>query len=617
MLNHSYALVIRLLIVLLFSVATDKLLAQPSGQLRLPPSLERELKLRGKSAPRVIRFSDTVKADKLISQSIRDTSGEELDSTMVHDSAIVVIDSAVSLSHKEWLDSMLAELPETERTAEGLRFHYPDEMMVNTTRKQVPFDESLPMKMDPVSKEDLPLFGSLPMQRPIAPKEPPRFSFTAGGGTPYLPQLSAKALLLNQSQSTLEASGAFTERLSDVSAIKQQWGIVLDGLFLLNPPVESDPKPSISGRLSASSLSRDIADTTASAYSLFRTNLGLSIKLGTLEAIKLTSTGKLTFFNDNVATGISERSGKISLLLEKQATDSTNRLSFAVDYDGASTTTNKLAGNAPLGAATVEAAISSNTLHSFYWKAGVSAILTSDISGSAVHVFPAITLDERLSQEWSVFAGVHQSASVRSFDELFAENPFYTPLLTLSNDGRRITIDKYMITAGTEYFLTPVDRVHFAVEYGQRQNDISFAAFAPSLPIVRYVTDTFDTKLLSLSLDGALLFFANDRLTFSLNYTSTRSVADNLQLPYAPIAMCEASYSFGSLSDSFFPSVGIKQLSRDNKSLFFVNAAATYKLNPSWSLNGSINNILDTDGAYWDTYNEYPRMIILSVTGSF
>jgi hypothetical protein len=617
LLDQSYALVIRVLIFLVLLLATDKLLAQPSGQLRLPPSLERELKLHGKGAPRVIRFSDTVKADKLISQSIRDTSGEELDSTMVHDSAIVVIDSAVSLSHKEWLDSMLAELPETERTPDGLRFHYPDEMMVNTTRKQVPFDESLPMKMDPVSKEDLPLFGSLPMQQPITTREPSRFSFTAGGGTPYLPQLSANALLLNQSQSTLEASGAFTERLSDVSAIKQQWGISLDGLFLLNPPVESDPKPSISGRLSATSLSRDIADTTTSAYTLFRTNLGLDVKLGTIEALKLSGAAKLTFFNDNVSTGISERSGKISLLLEKQATDSANRLSFGVDYDGASTTTNKLVGNAPLGAATIEAAISSNALNSFYWKAGVSAIVASDISGSVVHIFPVITLHERLSHEWSIFAGVHHSASVQSFDELFAVNPFYTPLLTLSSDGRRVTIDKYMITAGTEYFLTPVDRLHFAVEYGQRQNDVSFAAFAPSLPIVRYVTDTFDTKVLSLSLDGALLFFSNDRLTFSLKYTSTRSIADNTQLPYAPIAMSEASYSFGSLSDSFFPSVGIKQLSRNNKSLFFVNAAATYKLNPSWSLNGSINNILDTDGAYWDTYNEYPRTVVISVAGSF
>jgi hypothetical protein len=617
LLDQSYALVIRVLIFLVLLLATDKLLAQPSGQLRLPPSLERELKLRGKGAPRVIRFSDTVKADKLISQSIRDTSGEELDSTMVHDSAIVVIDSAVSLSHKEWLDSMLAELPETERTPDGLRFHYPDEMMVNTTRKQVPFDESLPMKMDPVSKEDLPLFGSLPMQQPITTREPSRFSFTAGGGTPYLPQLSANALLLNQSQSTLEASGAFTERLSDVSAIKQQWGISLDGLFLLNPPVESDPKPSISGRLSATSLSRDIADTTTSAYTLFRTNLGLDVKLGTIEALKLSGAAKLTFFNDNVSTGISERSGKISLLLEKQATDSANRLSFGVDYDGASTTTDKLAGNTLLGVATIEAAISSNTLQSFYWKTGVSAIVASDISGSAIHVFPVITLHERLSHEWSIFAGVHHSASVRSFDELFAVNPFYTPLLTLSSDGRRVTIDKYMITAGTEYFLTPVDRLHFAVEFGKRQNDVSFAASAPSLPVVRYVTDTFDTKVLSLSLDGALLFFSNDRLTFSLKYTSTRSIADNTQLPYAPIAMSEASYSFGSLSDSFFPSVGIKQLSRNNKSLFFVNAAATYKLNPSWSLNGSINNILDTDGAYWDTYNEYPRTVVISVTGSF
>ncbi len=608
---------VRVLILLALFSATNKLIAQPSGQLRLPPSLERELKLRGKGAPRVIRFSDTVKADKLISQSIRDTSGEELDSTMVHDSAIVVIDSAVSLSHKEWLDSMLAELPETERTPEGLRFHYPDEMMVNTTRKQVPFDESLPMKMDPVSKEDLPLFGSLPMQRPITPKEPSRFSFTAGGGTPYLPQLSAKALLLNESQSTIEASGTFIERLSDVSAIKEKWDITLDGLFLFAPPVISDPKPYISGRLSAALLSRDIIDTTASAYSLFRTKLGLNLKLGTLQALKLTGSARLNYLNDNVSTSISERSGGISLLLEKQATDSANRFSLGVQYDGASTTTDKLAGDSPLGAATIAATISSNSLQSFYWKAGLSGILASNAGGSKFYFFPAISLHQRLSQDWAIFASVAQSASVRSFDELFNINPFYTPLLTASSDSRRVAIDKYMVSVGSEYFLTAVDRIHLAIQYGARKNDVSFIASAPVLPIVRYIADTFNTKVISATLDGALLFFTNDRLTFSLSYTSTRSTSDNTQLPYAPIAISEASYSFGSLSDSFFPAIGIKQLSRNNKSLFFVNAAATYKLNPIWSLQGTINNILGSDGAYWDTYNEYPRMIAVSVSGSF
>ena len=174
-----------------------------------------------------------------------------------------------------------------------------------------------------------------------------------------------------------------------------------------------------------------------------------------------------------------------------------------------------------------------------------------------------------------------------------------------------------MISVGSEYFLTAVDRIHLAVQYGERKNDVSFTALAPSLPIVRYVADTFDTKIISASVDGALLFFTNDRLTFSLKYASTRSAADNIQLPYAPIATCEASYSFGSLSDNFFPSVGIKQLSRNNKSLFFVNAAATYKLNPTWSINGTITNLLGSDGAYWDTYNEYPRMIAVSLSGSF
>src|SRR5205823_4857555 len=107
---------------------------------RLPPSLERELKLKHSGKVRIIGFTDTLKAQNLIAQSLRDTSGEELDSLSVKDTAIITIDSSVSLTDKEWLDSMLAQLPEYEKTPDGIRFHYPADILIETNRKIVPPD---------------------------------------------------------------------------------------------------------------------------------------------------------------------------------------------------------------------------------------------------------------------------------------------------------------------------------------------------------------------------------------------------------------------------------------------------------------------------------------------
>jgi hypothetical protein len=192
---------------------------------RLPPSLERELKLRHGGKVRIIGFTDSVKAEKLIAQSIRDTSGEELDSLNVHDTAIIVIDSSVSLTDKEWLDSMLVELPEYEKTPEGIRFHYPADILVETNRSVVPRDTTLPSHMDPVTKEDLPLYGPMPMPRPFSHVARPNTSIELGAGFPYIPRAEVRSLVFGNQKTAIEAHGKFFTTSLDEPAIKQYWNI--------------------------------------------------------------------------------------------------------------------------------------------------------------------------------------------------------------------------------------------------------------------------------------------------------------------------------------------------------------------------------------------------------
>src|SRR5207302_2130159 len=129
------------------------------------------------------------------------------DSLNTRDTAIIVIDSSVSLTDKEWLDSMLAQLPEYEKTPEGVRFHYPADILIETNRKVVPPDTTLPSRMDPVTKEDLPIYGEMPMPRPFRQIPLPRTSIELGAGSPYIPRAEIQSMVLSNEKTAIELHG--------------------------------------------------------------------------------------------------------------------------------------------------------------------------------------------------------------------------------------------------------------------------------------------------------------------------------------------------------------------------------------------------------------------------
>ncbi len=72
----------------------------------LPPSILAELRRSQKN--RTLVYQDTLHAADLEREHFNDSVSREY-----ADSAISTIDTAVSLSHKEWLDSELIEIPRT------------------------------------------------------------------------------------------------------------------------------------------------------------------------------------------------------------------------------------------------------------------------------------------------------------------------------------------------------------------------------------------------------------------------------------------------------------------------------------------------------------------------
>ncbi|HYM20419.1 MAG TPA: TonB-dependent receptor [Candidatus Kapabacteria bacterium] len=603
---------------------------QSQTTLRLPPSLERELKLRGANHIHIVRFSDTVKADKLISQSIRDSSGRrELDSTMVHDSAIVIVDSAVSLSDKQWLDSMLAELPETERTSEGLRFHYPDKMMVNTSRRQVPFDSTITKNMDPVSKEDLPIFDEMPMPKPLMQTMPPKYDISLAVGSPYLPSIMASAMLVNDPHRSIDAGASYIRRASDATAIGDEWRVRANGIFTFEPENISpnDPKPMIGIAISIGSLSRLIkTDSTSSDFALTRDRLDGSFALGSLDAIRATGSAALHYFNDNAGISLSERSGGLRALFEHEVSDNTNRLSLDLGYTGASESPIAMKNFGALGAFTAEALMSSATNASFNWKVGITFINTADASGNISYLFPKFRIGKQFSTDFSMFAELSRSAHLESFDALSGENPFYAPMLPVADstvrsvamqDSRRIGVDKYNFTAGADYFLSTEDHLHFAINFGERNNDVAFYSLRDSNNIIRYFPTALNTLRFGVDVDGSILLLKKDLFSFTTHFASTQSKTDSKQLPYVPIFIGDGTYDFRSVSERFFPSLGVKVISRSEMNSLFVNASAKYVLSAGWDIKITLLNIFGSDGAYWSPYNEYPRYAGIGIEGRF
>ncbi|MBS1902686.1 MAG: hypothetical protein JSS75_03180 [Bacteroidetes bacterium] len=601
-------------------------MAQPQT-LRLPPSLERELKLRGANIPRVIRFSDTVKADKIIAQSLRSNSGKELDSTMVHDSAIVTIDSAVSLSNKEWLDSMIAELPETERTPQGLRFHYPDRMMVTTARRQVPFDSSLPMRMDPVSKEDLPLFDELSTPKPVIAAAPPRYTLLVGVGTPYAPMIEAGAHVVSTDRSSIDVHGSYINRIASESPFANEWKAGATGIFSF--PSEQiplrDASPVLTARLGARSLSRDlVTDSGRIDAALTRSELGLRFDVGSTERLRASASADLSFFTDNAATGLSERHGAVGITMDHRASNSTLAYTIRLRYDGANAASS-LSGSTGIGAATLSAGLLSASDQFIGWTAGASLILAADPVMNTTYLFPWLRASTQVTRDLSFYAELKQDATAGSYDELAARNPFYAPMQIahdtllrslLTTDDRRAAIAKYQATLGASYFLSSDEYLRCTISFGTTHGALEFGSMQDSGAITRYYALPTDIHIAIFEADAAIEFFRNDRLTLDLRFASTRSVQDDKQLPFEPIVNAHASYTFGSLSEKLRPMLGVGILSRTTANYVFLNAGADYRIDERWSLGLRLENLLGSDGSFWVPYNENVRRARLTLSGS-
>ncbi|MDP4229945.1 MAG: hypothetical protein Q8916_06020 [Bacteroidota bacterium] len=609
-----------------FSLSNDSF-AQLSPQIRrLPPSLERELKQRKGGRIRVIGFVDTLKAQNLIAQSIRDSSVAELDSTSVRDSAIIVIDSSVSMTDKEWLDSMLSELPEYRMTPAGVRFQYPAEILVETSRSVVPADTTLVSKMDPVTKEDLPLYDALPMPRPLERRTMPGTSIELAAGTPYLPIASARSLVISNEHSALELSGLFKITSSPVPAVKQFWQFGAGGNFTFPSAAPENaaqiPELDVNARTGGNTRLL-VSQFDSTEHTLAKTDLDASFILGSPAQLKLRSRLALSMLHDEIKSGNSEDLGSIDIALSKDIPNSSYRIQFRTGYEAASSIASLTYDPHMISG---ELSLQQKENAPVRWLAGLGYIGGSDASQSITSFYPVINIRARLSPEIEAGAGFEPAPHLVALRDLLAENLFYSPIIALvanpndsplPSDKRSIVTEPIHLRAFLNYFISIDNELHGELRFIERKNEPVFHQFFDVAKHPIFDVEPENTRRIEFEAGASVRIFSKDQLRASVLFRSSSNLNNGTNLPYEPTSQLQAIYQIHTLSQKFIPQIELIHLARISKSLTFINLEARYDLSETFRLKCRAENIFNADGDFWNGYNEYPAGIWLSAQYSF
>jgi hypothetical protein len=620
------------LFLIIFFTLSNSAIAQLSPQTRsgiierrLPPSLERELKLKRGGKVRIIGFIDTLKAQSLIAQSIRDSSLLELDSLSVKDSAIILIDSSVSLTDKEWLDSMLAELPEYQKTPEGIRFFYPADILVETNRKVVPSDTTLPSKMDPVTKEDLPLYGASPMPRPLQHLYLPRTSIELGAGSPYIPRIDIRSLVFDNKAMAIDIGGRYRLTNASEPAIKQYWNIGASGRFAFASDSlelgEQVPQLDVSAQTGANK--RTVAGSQAT---LSNSNIEAGFIIGSPSQLKLQLNGTVSFLNDE-AVDLSETDAGIGISLLKDISNSTFRLVFDSRFELASAMNR---GNRFIyddyipdfsmlqySPKLFEAKIVLQQKEDIQWKAGLTFIYGSDVRGITSLFIPVLGFKTHLSSALEIGAGFEPNNELINLKRLYSENLFFSLFTHSVNflfiDPRSVVSEPIHIDLFANYFLSLNDELHIKFRYIERNHEPVFDRDQSDQLSTNDLFDTRreNTRYIELEAGGSLQAFPKDKLRASFLFRSAVNRESDAVLPFVPKIQLQANYQFG-IWEKFIPEIEFVGLARPDHSFTFLNFEAKYIFTPNFVLKLRAENILGSAGDFWTGYNEYPRSVWLS-----
>ncbi|HEY6172405.1 MAG TPA: TonB-dependent receptor [Candidatus Kapabacteria bacterium] len=587
----------------------------------MPPSLLRELRLRKGIAPRVVSFADTIKAKSILSRSFRDSVGRELDSAKVSDSVLVMIDSAVSLSQKELLDSMLAELPEYHKTSGDGVFNYPSSILVETNAKVVPFDSSLIARMEPVIKEPTPYIDGFPTTPPLGVRNEPSIFFEAGVGYPTVPFGTIEGRIVSSPLTTITAGAGFHNNMGTINAIKNTWNIGANAkhIFMLDSLAADARQPQMNFDINYASRDRNVRmDTTTPDVTQNHLTSSLGLELGEIHSLYLNGNVSLGSYSDNLPNDVSESSFDVAFTTTKSLNiDHTSELSLDLNIGSYSSTGGLDSTSRSSSVVYIKPSYRSLANSPFEWSVGLSALLsTSEDVKQSTRILPYIELRKYLSDEFAFGFSYDPKAVYNGYARQSNVNPFYGAGLKADSivDGHTpITVDNINFSLFAEQYLSADDYLRGTVRYITRDNDVVFREDSTSL----FYTEVASTRHFEVELGGNVRLFNSDKLAAMVTFASTVSENDEKQLPFVPQMSIQSSYTFMGLSEKHAPKLEFLYTARADKSLAFINAEANYPLSASASLHLRLENIFGSPSDYWTGYTEYPRAIKASIKAVF
>ncbi len=563
----------------------------------LPPSIL--LELRRSQRGRTLIYRDTVKAADLEHAHANDTTEGAFS-----DSAISLIDTAVSLSHKEWLDSELVEVPELARVGNRVHFNYPPAIMTESEMTPVPFDSTILDRMNPVTREVLPFFDQSPIPMPLPIPRPMEAFLELGGGNINQPNGRGFFQEALTDRTSLSLSGDLESRPS----LPMNFYLNLASIF--HASLGSDPAlfPLHSSELDASlgmtdrwlTLRSDSLHGNTVDHSIAVENLGVdfhgdasellhySIQLEDHQWDEDTVSETSQFVGLNIASGMT--SG-----YQTQAQIEYLHSSLNLGDRGEAGRFALLFGNRPG--------------EMFAWDAGVASLSGIGVGQS---LLPVAHIRYALNPRWEFGASFDPRVQLSTMATLTTIDPFLTSLT-----GRGAVMDKLNVRAFTNYILSADDAIHLEARIVTRDHDPIFESITLPDSAVAARAQPASTRRIEFTAGGNFLLFERDILTASLTLASTTNLDSGTTLPFEPTMKFEASYRFNSISDMIRSSIHFRTITLPDRTLGMIDIEVKAQLSEAVQAKLSFDNILNGASDFWPGYPEAPRSISLSARYAF
>lgn len=614
--------------VFLLLVISDIASAQVTAQENewrgrpLPPSLQAEIRqLRAKQGSRTIVYRDTVRGSQLARTAFMDSTFE-FDSTVTFaDSALSVIDSGVSLTHKEWLDSMIVELPELARFGDQVHFNYSPQILTEPQRKQVEITPLAIAGINPIVKENLPYFDQSPIPIPLTQGRRGEGFLLGGAGNEYLPRIEGGLSYTFTDRLSLNADGVFS-RNAGVGAIKDHLAVnaKLNGELGIESALEEFRAVALTALVNVSGKSFETAiDAQGDSLSMHRLSsfaFGFDLDGKITQSVGLLIGGTYSAFSDDLIRTVRENNERLYAHLTK---DFGNDFRFRGEVDLGFADREELLVNSAvtptnsLGMRTYRALLGQRSWGWIEWFGGLRYISASDGTGNKRRILPQGMIRIPLNPRWEIGGSFEPNSYLNSHRELAQFNPFYSPNLAVQLDStidpRRIAIDKLNVAGFMNYMLSPDDQIRTEVRYIDRDDEPIFFARELASGRTEFIARPGDTRRLIVTGAGNFLMFKRDILTAGVEFRSATIVGEDVAVPFEPVLKLTGSYSFNSIAPYLRPEVEFNYLSRADHSMAVVNLGATFIFGRRVSVLLRAENILNSPNDYWTGYNEFPRSI--------